>query len=219
MNDVTLGKTANQRLKERFSSALGASMILAVLAHFMVLQFFPPLSVEDWRTTEAAETPLVQLNEIALPAPPERLATPAAPVAAPDVDAAATIPLVEFSDAVRPPPPPPAVSDVVTESTGGFVVFTVAPVLLDPDRFQRELLRVYPRNLRDAGIGGRVVLLLAIDEMGRVTAASVGESSGYEGLDQAALGLSETMRFRPAMNRDRTVAVLVSVPVDFKVRR
>lgn len=64
-----------------------------------------------------------------------------------------------------------------------------------------------------------VTLQLQVDVDGSVSTARVGTSSGYPLLDDAALTLAPGMRFRPAMNRDRPVSVLVSITVEFRVRR
>lgn len=218
MTSIAESRTANDRLKAHANEVIGASLIAAVVVHFAVFAFFPELTAPDWaRPTDDVVT-IIPIDEIPIPKAPTALTRPATPVGAVDVPAEATLPVIGFDRAAELPPPPPPDAATDTRRNSGFAVFTVAPILLDPDRFQRELLRVYPRELRDAGVGGRVELLISIDADGRVTGATVGTSSGYTRLDEAALSLVDGMRFSPAMNRDQRVAVTVSIPIEFQVR-
>lgn len=93
--------------------------------------------------------------------------------------------------------------------------FTLAPELINRDEITRQLGRDYPPLLRDAGIGGQVLVWVFIDDEGTVLKTQVKEGSGYDALDQAALGVAAGMRFRPAQNRDKKVPVWVEIPVVF----
>jgi protein TonB len=77
---------------------------------------------------------------------------------------------------------------------------------------------LYPPLLRDAGIGGRVLVKFFLLEDGTVLERAVVESSGHTALDQAALGVADVMRFSPAYNRESPVPVWVSLPIEFTVR-
>jgi periplasmic protein TonB len=77
----------------------------------------------------------------------------------------------------------------------------------------------YPGVLRNAGIGGTVLLWVQIDERGSVRQTEVMESSGYAQLDRVAEEvMREVARFRPALNRDQAVTVWVQIPVVFETR-
>lgn len=219
MTSLTAPRTANDRLKARFGEAMAGGLMLAVLAHFTVFAFFPELTAPDWSRPTVDLVPIIPIDEIPIPAPPVAMDRPAMPVGAVDVPAEATLPVVGFADAVDLPPPAPEDPNASRASSSGFAVYTLGPRLLEPEAFQRALLRAYPGELRDAGIGGSVQLLVSIDEDGRVTGATIGVGSGYDRLDEAALGLVDRMRFSPAMNRDKRVAVTVSIPIEFRVRR
>lgn len=218
MTQAAEARTANQRLKDHFGEAVAVSLVFAVVVHFAVFAFFPEMTAPNWDRQGVEVVAITPLDEIPIPKAPDALARPAAPVGAVDVPVDVTLPVVGFRDVVELPPPPPD-NNVTQSGQSGFAVFTVAPMLLDPDEFQRELLRVYPRELRDAGVGGRVELLVQIDAEGRVNGATIGTSSRYLRLDEAALALTDRMRFSPAMNRDMRVAVTVSIPIEFRVRR
>jgi periplasmic protein TonB len=77
---------------------------------------------------------------------------------------------------------------------------------------QRELQRAWPPLLRDAGIGGVAMLWLFIDENGRALRMQVAASSGRAELDEAALGVATTMRFRPIVRDGAPVQVWVVLP-------
>jgi periplasmic protein TonB len=100
----------------------------------------------------------------------------------------------------------------------GFAIMKTLPKLLNSNEVTRALVRNYPAFLRDAGVGGDVLIWLLIDENGRVIETDIKESSGHAALDQAALQVGEVMRFSPASNRDQRVKVWVSVPVKFRTR-
>jgi protein TonB len=101
--------------------------------------------------------------------------------------------------------------------TPSFTPHTVKPELINGDEVSRALVREYPSMLRDAEIGGTVVVWLFIDVEGRVENSKVQTPSGYAMLDAAALDVANTMRFSPAYNRDQKVPVWVSIPITFRV--
>ena len=101
------------------------------------------------------------------------------------------------------------------EAAPVFTPYTVAPELRNRDEVSRALIRYYPPLLRDAGIGGTVLVWFFIDEQGRVQKTQVNKSSGQQSLDQAALRVADLMRFTPALNRDQKVKVWVALPIVF----
>ena len=97
-----------------------------------------------------------------------------------------------------------------------FTPMTVRPTIRNMQEVQRALQRFYPPLLRDAGIGGTTVVWILIDEQGNVVRTQVHQSSGNEGLDDAAMRVGEVIDFTPAMNRDRAVRVWVQWPITFQ---
>lgn len=69
-----------------------------------------------------------------------------------------------------------------------------------PPRVASTAAPVYPQALRDAGIGGRVVVRGVIGVDGRVESAVVVRSSGNSTLDNNALSAFYKWRFSPAKN-------------------
>jgi len=76
----------------------------------------------------------------------------------------------------------------------------------------------YPPDLYDQRVEGTVVLRLYVDERGQVVPDStrIAESSGYPGLDSAALRGVPDMHFAPARRDGRPVAATFLQPVNFR---
>ena len=103
-------------------------------------------------------------------------------------------------------------------SEPGFMPFTVAPDYVNGAEVSRAMEREYPPLLRDAGMGGTVVVWFFIDETGEVQKAEVETSSGHGALDDAALRVAHVFRFTPALNRGQAVPVWISLPITFTTR-
>ena len=99
-----------------------------------------------------------------------------------------------------------------------FTPYTVAPALRNREEIASILEKLYPRLLRDAGIGGRVMMWVFIDENGLVRNTRVRTTSEFSELDSAAVKVTKNMRFRPAQNRDVKVPVWVELPIVFAVQ-
>ncbi|MEX0912799.1 MAG: energy transducer TonB, partial [Gemmatimonadota bacterium] len=116
-------------------------------------------------------------------------------------------------------PPPPTGSGVSVSDQPTFTPFELAPELTNRNEFGQALQRRYPSTLRDAGIGGTVLIWVFINEQGEVENTQVQESSGYEQLDNVAAELmANVARFSPAQNRDQNVPVWVALPVTFQTQ-
>jgi TonB family protein len=96
-----------------------------------------------------------------------------------------------------------------------FTPVSVRPMLINVDQVRGALSAAYRQELRASGVGGTATVWLRVGTEGLVENARVYESSGDERLDEAALGVAETMRFAPARNRDQNVAVWVHQPITF----
>jgi TonB family protein len=97
-----------------------------------------------------------------------------------------------------------------------FTPFTQAPELRNRGTVGEALVEEYPSLLRDAGVGGRVLVHVLIDEGGVVRQVEVAEGSGHPALDAAALRVVQVMEFSGAMNRDEAVPVWVQLPITFQ---
>ena len=96
---------------------------------------------------------------------------------------------------------------------------TVYPALQNANEVSAALMREYPAQLRDAGIGGSPQVWIHVDSSGVVDDARISETSGHEALDTAALRVARVMRFKPGENRGEAVAAWVRIPIRFSVVR
>ncbi len=213
-------ETENDRFKRSFSSWFWGSMIAATVVHFMLFQFWPTLTAEDVSfTVEELET--IELPpEIEIPPPPEQISRPATPVmAAADIDEDITIAPTTFEEnPVEDLPPPPTERVVDLASAPVFTPMTVRPEIRNRNAVMAAMERAYPPILRDAGIGGQVVVWFFISEEGQVLDKRVSQSSGHTQLDNAALEVADVYQFTPALNRDQKVKVWIQIPITFQVR-
>ena len=99
-----------------------------------------------------------------------------------------------------------------------FTPYEVAPRMTNVREVQAALVREYPPLMKSANIGGEVTIRFFIDEEGKVRETMLGESSGHAQLDAAALAVAGIVEFTPAMNRNRSVPVWISLPITFVVR-
>jgi protein TonB len=126
---------------------------------------------------------------------------------------------VDFPDEVVMPPPPPA---RFPPPMGDGRIYDIegldeAPRLNNAGVVQRSLERAYPPLLRDAGVGGTVLLGFTVLEDGSVDPASVEvlESTNQE-FSTAAITVLKRMRFTPGIVKDRAVRVGVQLPITFQ---
>lgn len=216
--------TANDRFKQSYRALFWVSLILATGAHFALFDFWPEMMAEDVSFT-VTELQAIELPpSIEIPPAPQAIARPATPIIAPgNIDEDITIAPTTFEEnPVSELPPPPSLLDQrpTRELAEGpaFTPFTVKPDIKNRDEVQRAMEREYPILLRDAGVGGTVLVWFFIDEQGRVVRTLVRESSGYQALDEAALKVANIVEFTPAINRDKRVPVWISLPVTFTLK-
>jgi protein TonB len=215
---AAVAETANDRFKKGFGNWFWGSVMMATVVHFLIFAFFPSLRADDvsiaTQQLEAIELP----PEVEIPPPPEQIARPATPVIGDaTIDEDITIAATTFEATPienLPPPPAGATSDDISRAPV-FTPYTVRPSLRNTSEVERALQRNYPPLLRDAGIGGKVVMWFFIDEDGNVIRTQLFEGSGYDALDEAAGKVASVMRFSPALNRDKKVQVWVQIPITF----
>jgi protein TonB len=77
----------------------------------------------------------------------------------------------------------------------------------------------YPETARRAGWEGRVTVRVEVSADGVPTTVTLGKSSGYGVLDQAALRAVKSWRFQPRTIGGVAMAGVVEVPVNFALNR
>lgn len=211
---------AQLALRRQHSLMLPLALMTAVGTHAGAMIYWPPFGVPDLSPVSEELTAIELPPEIQIPPPPRQIARPAAPVitsAAIDEDITiAPTTFDEYAVSDLPPPPSPAADEDLGAPT--FTPFTVPPRILNADLIEELMATAYPPLLREAGIGGTVVVWAYIDRNGLVEEARVAQSSGYPAMDEAALGVAQRIRASPAMNRDVTIAVWVQLPLEFELR-
>lgn len=217
MAESHVRKTANDDFKRTSSVWTQIGLLAAVMLHFGLFVLVRPFEAADLGTT-AEELEAVTLPpEVRIPPPPEQIARPATPRVA-EVDVAEDVTIAPTTFETNPvenlPPPPSGGSPADRPS---FIPYDTPPTMRNRGEVQQLLQRYYPRNLKDAGIGGRVELWLYVNEQGTVEKSEVKTSSGNNLLDDAAQRVASEMRFTPAKNRDKVTAVWVSQWVTFEV--
>ena len=112
-------------------------------------------------------------------------------------------------DSVEPTPAEPVPAEP------SFTPYTSAPRIVNAAEVQKVLAQEYPPLLRDAGIGGTVLVHLYVDVTGNPATVLLDRSSGHAALDEAALRAAESFNFSPAKNREETVPVWIRLPITF----
>jgi TonB family protein len=217
-NDVSgVRLNANDLFKLSSTNWTKVGLIGAVVLHAGLFILVKPFEAADLGTVgdelEAVDLP----PEVRIPPPPEQIARPATPrVASVEVSEDVTIAPTTFeTNPVENLPPPPSGGSPADRPS--FIPYDTPPRLRNSSEIQALLQRYYPRNLKDAGVGGRVELWLYVDESGLVDKSQVKTSSGNVLLDEAAQRVASEMRFVPAKNRDKETDVWVSQWITFEV--
>ncbi len=212
-NSSFVSATANDRFKRGYSRSTYIGITAAVAVHFVLFQFSPQLNAAD---VPLARPPFVLvLPPVVVPPPPAEIARPARPRVADDISDETTIPLPIWEnlkpEVIGPPLPPGPEHGPI------WIPRDVEPRLTNIQEIQGLLRRLYPPMLREAGIGGTVVLDVFVDVSGIPGNAIIRTSSGYGPLDSAALSIIARMQFSPAQNRVKPVGVWVRQAISFTV--
>jgi protein TonB len=197
---------------------------ISALLHFMMARSFlvhlGPQKIEFARgeTTDVfliEETP--PLLEPILEPIPEAESPPEIP-APPNADEILTTNQSEEVAAAQPTPelkktekkPAPQVPKTVSASQKTNIPQPVVILNTPPN---------YPETARRAGWEGRVTVRVEVSADGVPTTVTLGKSSGYGVLDQAALRAVKSWRFQPRTIGGVAMAGVVEVPVHFALNR
>lgn len=74
---------------------------------------------------------------------------------------------------------------------------------------------LYPRQAREKGWQGRVILRLKVLADGTVDSGTIYQSSGYQLLDDNAVKAATQWTFKPAMNGGFPIVSTVNIPIQF----
>ena len=236
---------ASRPAREGKAGAIATVTSVALHGGVVALLFWATMNVGEAVENENEMIVLLPpAREVTPPAPPPpAVIDPAPPVEGPVVPKGSVT--ISAPTVIAPDIPPPAIGSdfdpldytgigpegradgdpertVTAEDVDAAPVFTpmtVRPTIRNRDEVGRALQQYYPPLLRDAGIGGTVVVWILIDENGDVLRTQVHRSSGNDGLDAAAVRVGDVIEFTPAMNRDRAVKVWIQWPITFQSMR
>lgn len=206
-------------LRWKYRKVMEVSLILALALMTATLQAFKRFEVEKQEQQQVEikfDVEEIPPTEQERAAPPP--ARPAVPIESEDEDIPEdeTIASTEL-DLTQLPPPPEKPPEEEEEVTPIFVAYDSPPEPIGGfEAIQRNL--VYPEIARKAGVEGRVIVHVLIDERGNVVATRILKSLGNNGCDEAAVAAIKSVKWKPAMQRDRPVKVWVAIPVIFKLK-
>ena len=92
------------------------------------------------------------------------------------------------------------------------------PELANLQEIRQAMPRLYPRELRDAGLGGTALSFVVIDTAGVPTPSSLVKSTGHLRLDQSSDSIINLMRFYPAVLDGCRAPSAALIPVTWTVK-
>lgn len=99
-------------------------------------------------------------------------------------------------------------------------VLSRKPELRNESQVASYMERNYPRNLEDAGIGGKVMLQFVVEADGTVEAESIKViEASHDQFANVSKQVVERFRFRPGIYQDKEVRVLVKMPITWQTAR
>ncbi len=210
---LVLGRAnlGNATLKEEYSTVTRIGALLAcflgLLSFYGLQRFEPDIDIESEGQIIIENIEIPETQQFETPPPPAR---PSIPIESEDEDLADDLTIEETDldnfDAWDAPPPPPSGPQFK------FIPYD------DPPRPITPIKPLYPDIAQEAGIEGQVLIQCFIDEKGRVKETIVLKGIPNTGLNESAVDALRKTRFRPAKQRERPVAVWVTIPVNFKLQ-
>lgn len=200
--------TAHAELKAKYTKYLEVGFLLAVIFHAVAFAFWPEYVPSVYKLREEKFEVIEVPPQIEIPPPPEEIARPEVAVeieASEEASEEETIAPTLFDAENLPPAPPPPPPEPEM-----FLAFDTYPQVIQSAKPK------YPELARKAEVEGTVVVMVTIDETGKVIKAWIGESSA-EILNEAALEAAYKFRFTPAMQRDVPVKATISIPFRFSL--
>ncbi|MFQ5823721.1 MAG: energy transducer TonB [bacterium] len=209
-------KNPQVNLKLKYREVFELSLIIALVFMVVLFQLLRVIKLEATETEspdikiEVADIPPTE--QIKRPPPPPKPSIPI-PTESEDVPEDLTIESTELdlSD-IPPPPPPPDEGDAII-----FVPYDEPPYPIGGFTAIQRALK-YPEIARKAGIEGRVIVQVLVSEKGKVIRTKIIKSLGHSGCDEAAVSAIKSVKWKPALQRDKPVKVWVAIPVIFRLK-
>ena len=203
-----------EKSKNVFDQAMALSLGLITMT-FLTYQTFEVRAVEMDHSFEAIELEEIpETVQLKKPPPPQR---PQIPIATESEDIPEDVTIMDTDldlDAPPPPPPPPPGARQRQEDSPIFMAWEEAPELIRSTQVKPE----YPSIARKAGVEGKVILQIVIDEQGNVLTADVvfAQPSGI--FEEVAIKAIMQWKFKPAKQRDKPIKVRMAWPMEFSLK-
>ncbi|HEX9654257.1 MAG TPA: energy transducer TonB [bacterium] len=210
-------KNPEANLKLKYKKVFELSMIITLCLLVVFFQMLRAISLEAREAKppeikiEVADIPPTE--QVKRPPPPPKPSVPI-PTENEDVPDDLTIETTELDLTEIPPPPPPPEDD---GDVNIFVPYDEPPSPIGGFSAIQRALK-YPEIARKAGIEGKVIVQVLVSEKGEVIDTRVIKSLGHGGMDDAAVSAIRSVKWKPALQRDKPVKVWVAIPVIFKLK-
>ncbi len=210
-------KNPEANLKLKYKKVLEVGFLIALVGMLVTFQLLRVIELEA-RGSETKEIKIEveeipPTEQIKRPPPPPKPSIPI-PSESEDIPEDLTIEATELDLSDIPPPPPPPEED---DGMNIFVAYDEPPSPIGGfGAIQRSLK--YPEIARKAGIEGRVIVQVLVSEKGQVIDTRVIKSLGHSGCDDAAVHAIRSVKWKPALQRDKPVKVWVAIPVIFRLK-
>ncbi|RMF67471.1 MAG: energy transducer TonB [Calditrichaeota bacterium] len=210
-------KNPDANLKLKYRKVFELSLVLSLFGLLVIFQLLRAVSLKATETStpdiqiEVADIPPTE--QIKRPPPPPKPSIPI-PTENEDVPEDLTIESTDLDLSDIPPPPPPPEDD---GDVNIFVPYDEPPAPIGGFAAIQRALK-YPEIARKAGLEGRVIVQVLVSETGKVVKTRVIKSLGHSGMDEAAVSAIRSVRWKPALQRDKPVKVWVAIPVIFRLR-
>jgi protein TonB len=199
-----------EQSKTVFEQAMALSLALITLMFLSNKSF----SVQAYQG--GSESDIIELEEIPethqmkKPPPPQR---PQIPIATESEDIPDDVTIMDTDldlDAPPPPPPPPPGAGGGSIDRGKvFMTWEEAPELI------KMVTPTYPELAKKAGVEGKVILQIIVDENGNVMDPRVVVADPPGIFEEAALEAILRWKFKPAKQRGNNIRVIMGQQVDF----
>lgn len=206
----------NENRKLQRKKLLELSLIVSLMLHIFLLQGYKKVTIKPvQRWTNIPEVEIVELPVITnhKPKPPPKIPLIEIPEQTEILLAVEPIDITISESETQKPPPPPEIENGTVPT---FVVYDKALVPVGGYESIANKL-IYPELARKADIEGKVVVEAVIDEQGNVISTRILKTLGFKSCDEAAEKAIRSVKWYPAMQRDRPVKVWIAIPVEFKL--
>lgn len=201
--------TANYIFKQKFRKYFIVALLLAALIHFAFYALMPPYDPEPYTLREKRFEVVDVPPELIIPPPPQEIQRPEIPQEL-EISEEASEEEYIAPTSFNPMQPPVMTGGQDEEPT--FLAFDQPPVPI------HTVAPKYPELARQAGVEGVVMVLVTIDESGRVVNAMPATTDANPLLVQAAIEAARKWLFTPAKQRDIPVKVNYVIPIAFRIR-